>query len=156
MKTKVLMLAITLVAVAAFLAFSPVRPITLVGAQNRAVRTSDSAEPIELSPTKGNGADKNVKEARGKNSSKKSAATRGNLTCRVELENNTDNTIDIYVGGHFRNTMGPKDSSSFNAGSSIIYAKAEFDDGSYFYWGPRTLKCGDSPENGGVHLVFNP
>ena len=156
MKTKVLMLAITLVAVAAFLAFSPVRPITLVGAQNRAVRTSDSAESIELSPTKDSGTDKNIKVTRSKNTSKKTATAKGDTTCRVELENNTDNTIDIYVGGHFRNTMGPKDSSSFNAGSSVIYAKAEFDDGSYFYWGPRTFTCGDNTASGSVHFMINP
>ncbi len=149
-----------LVGIASFLAFSPVRPVVETQAQNRSVKTTDSDEPyavkIELSPTKGTGPDKNIKETRGKNSSKKPATSKDDKTCRIAIKNNTDQTIDIYVGGRFRHTMGPMDSSYFTNDSTVIYAKAEFDDGSYFYWGPSSFKCGDNAASGSVHFVINP
>jgi hypothetical protein len=164
MKTKVLMLAVTLVGVASFLAFSPVQPVTETLAQNRSVTTSSSEQPaterIELSPTKGTEPDKNIKESRSKNSIKTQARSKikGATSCRIEIENRTDQTIDIYIDGRFRNTLGPMDRSYFSTatGSPVIYAKAEFEDGTYFYWGPRSFKCGDTAENDAVHFVINP
>jgi hypothetical protein len=125
------------------------------------------AEKVELASMKAaSGAeDKNVTSARGKNApggnrSGRGAGTRGGgqRTCYIDLDNNTDYVIDIYVDGRYRGTMSEYDASytTTGSGSTRIYGKAEFSDGSYYYWGPRDYSCGSNSSDGYVNFIMNP
>ncbi len=102
---------------------------------------------------KGRGdADPNIKQGETTNSAKskietppaKGGTTRGGGGCRVEFDNSTAWYIKVYVDGIFRGTMGPWDDSYVYVipGITKVYARAEFDDGSYRYWGPKSYDCG--------------
>lgn len=108
----------------------------------------------KASTARSRGADTNVKALRGANSATadvpapankapgraKGAAAAYTLT----LDNSTPWFIDIYIDGYYRGTMGPwADSWAYTAtGSPRVYARADFDDGSYKYWGPRIVTSG--------------
>lgn len=168
MKIKIMLMVMTFVAMAAFVAFSPVRPITETAAQmpNRKDDAKEKrlqkAEKVELKSEKGTGSeDKNITTNRGKNSMNSKSTkgmTRGagQKTCYIDINNRTDYVIDIYVDGKFRGTMAEFDSSYTTTGSGTtnIYAKAEFDDGSYLYWGPRDYACGSNAKDGYVNFVM--
>lgn len=63
--------------------------------------------------------------------------------CRVVLDNQTKLKIKIFVDGSFRGTMAPYgDSVTYTgAGPTRVYARADFDDGSFVYWGPSDYMC---------------
>ncbi|MCX8018996.1 MAG: hypothetical protein N2747_00715 [Chitinophagaceae bacterium] len=54
------------------------------------------------------------------------------------VDNFTGFYIDIYVNGNYRGTVAPYDKRVTWAipGNNILYAKAPFGDGSYYFWGP--------------------
>ena len=62
----------------------------------------------------------------------------------VVIDNWTGYYIDIYVDNSYRGTVSPWDKKTTWAipGSTKLYAKAVFDDGSYLYWGPSTTTTG--------------
>ncbi|WP_443938175.1 hypothetical protein [Pedobacter sp. MW01-1-1] len=57
----------------------------------------------------------------------------------IVVKNFTGYYIDIYVDGNYRTTVSPGYSITTWAipGTTKLYAKAVFSDGSYSYWGPE-------------------
>ena len=62
----------------------------------------------------------------------------------IIVDNYTGWYIDIYIDGEFRGTLSPWDKRVTWSipGSTTLYAKATFDDGSYRYWGPTSAQTG--------------
>lgn len=62
----------------------------------------------------------------------------------IIIDNYTNFTIDIYVDGNYRGTIAPWDKRTTWAvpGNTKLYAKALFNDGSYYYWGPDVVVTG--------------
>jgi hypothetical protein len=62
----------------------------------------------------------------------------------IIVDNYTGYSIDIYVDGSFRGTIGAYDKKVTWAvpGNTRLYAKAVFNDGSYLYWGPLVTYTG--------------
>ncbi|HEX8736648.1 MAG TPA: hypothetical protein VF721_15055 [Pyrinomonadaceae bacterium] len=65
--------------------------------------------------------------------------------CKVVLDNQTNLKIKIFVDGSFRGVMAPYGDSVTYTGSGLtrVYARAEFDDGTFIYWGPKDYNCYD-------------
>lgn len=63
--------------------------------------------------------------------------------CDVVVDNYTGWYIDIYVDNEYRGTIAPYDRRVTWAvkGNTKLYGKAEFDDGSYYYWGPSYVEA---------------
>lgn len=74
--------------------------------------------------------------------SKGGGKTRGNL-CEVRLDNWTKLIIKIYIDGKYRGTVGPFDDAVGYAipGETSVYGRADYTDGTYSYWGPKTYSC---------------
>lgn len=164
MKMKIMMMTAVFAMIAAFIAFSPVRPVTEVGAQmpNKQDGDKKKAEQIELKSAKGTGTtDANITQKRGMNSMNKKdkGMTRGTgqKTCTVYLTNNTDYEIDIYIDGKYRGTTGESGTTyaTTGSGSTRVYARADFEDGSYLYWGPSNYTCGNNQKGGSVNFIMN-
>jgi len=62
----------------------------------------------------------------------------------IIIENNTNYVIDIYINGHFRGSLARYSKTTTWAvpGSTKLYAKARFNDGTYYYWGPSVVTTG--------------
>lgn len=103
---------------------------------------------------KAGAADPNVKKADVTNDPKaaagKAPAHRGATTrgfgpgvCGVAVENWTALYTKIYVDGTYRGTLGPWDEGIVftGSGATTMYARADFTDGSYKYWGPSVVNC---------------
>jgi hypothetical protein len=161
MKIKLLMMTVALFAFAVFTAFSPVRPINEAEAQNKSSEQNDNrakrskqAEKATQKAEKGTSAeDKNITAPRSKNSANsKSVKSRGTgqKTCYIDLINETDYVIDIYIDGNYKGTLGGNDAkyTTTGTGSTRLYARADFDDGSYLYWGPKNISCGNNARDG--------
>jgi hypothetical protein len=117
-----------------------------------------TAKTVDIKSTRGDatrgGADKNIKQGEMANdpkakidapAAKGGGTTRGGGGCRVEMDNSTSWYVKVYVDGIFRGTMDPWGDSYVYVypGDTTIYARADFTDGSYKYWGPRTSYCGN-------------
>jgi hypothetical protein len=65
--------------------------------------------------------------------------------CDVVFNNNTSWYIHrVYIDGHLRGSMSPGGRyilEDVAAGPTVLYAEADFDDGSIRKWGPRTFPC---------------
>ena len=72
----------------------------------------------------------------------KGAVSRG-TDCQVDFDNWTDLQIDCYVDGHLEAAIAPFSKSVFTVGSGNVklYARAEFEDGTYMAWGPVSKRC---------------
>lgn len=72
------------------------------------------------------------------------AATRGGGSCEVRLDNRTPWLIKIVVDGTYRGTLSSYGDGVVNVlpGETTVYARADFDDGTYYYWGPNAYDCG--------------
>lgn len=119
---------------------------------------STKEKVIELKATKapatrGGAADPNIKDdkqtndpnAKGEAPSKKGGAmTRGGGGCEVRLDNRTSLLIKIYVDGIYRGVLDRYGDGVVYVGAGVthVYARADFDDGTYAYWGPSTYNCG--------------
>jgi len=77
--------------------------------------------------------------------------SRGGAACEVRFDNSTKLFIKVYIDGKYRGTIGPYDDAIGYAipGETRVYARADFDDGSYVYWGPKTYDC-----NSGQYIYF--
>lgn len=64
----------------------------------------------------------------------------------IVIDNWTGYYIDIYVDNSYRGTVSPWDKKVTWAipGTTKLYAKAVFGDGSYLYWGPSSTYTGYS------------
>lgn len=126
---------------------------------NSSAKQEDKSQKvIELKATKapatrGAEPDANIKSDKQTNdpsakseapSKKGGAATRGGGNCEVRLDNRTNLLIKIYVDGIYRGTLSPYGDGVVyvGVGSTSVYARADFEDGSYLYWGPSTYSCG--------------
>lgn len=158
MKIKLLFMFAALVVLSLSVAFSPVSLITETEAQSSDKKERQKkAEKVTQKSEKGSGTadDKNVTATRTQNS-KTSKSTRttsrgsGQRTCNIDLNNETGYVIDIYIDGRYRGTMGEFDSNYTTTGSGAtrLYARAEFSDGSYLYWGPKDMTCGSNSRDG--------
>jgi len=111
----------------------------------------------ELKATKGDtsrgGEDPNIKQGKETNdpnasidapAKKGGATTRGGGYCEVQFDNRTKWYIKVFVDGNYRGTLSPYGDAVVYAlpGSTSVYARAEFDDGTYSYWGPSSYSCG--------------
>lgn len=87
------------------------------------------------------GANPNIVTPKPTNDTKaaKPAETRGE-SCTVYINNNTGYTIDIYVDGNYKGTVGSYSSGYTYAipGSTKLYAQSV---GGTMYWGPTTVDC---------------
>jgi hypothetical protein len=97
------------------------------------------------------GKDPNIREdekANDKNDKTQPPAKKGGTSkgapCEVQLDNWTPWNIKIYIDGEYLGTMIPYGESYAHAvpGRVTVYARADFGDGSYLYWGPRDYSCG--------------
>jgi hypothetical protein len=106
----------------------------------------------EGSSSKGSSTDSNISEDETPNSKSKKPeppASKGGTSkgsssgCEVQLDNWTPWKVKIYVDGKYQGTMMPYGESYTYAtpGRVKVYARADFDDGSYLYWGPRNYSC---------------
>jgi hypothetical protein len=109
---------------------------------------------VELKATKPTtrGEDPNIKSDTETNDPKSNLAapeqkggakTRGGGYCEVRFDNRTRWFVKLFVDGVYRGTLSPfGDSIAYTgAGATRVYARAEFDDGSYLYWGPSDYSC---------------
>ena len=71
------------------------------------------------------------------------AKTRGGGSCEVRFDNRTRWFVKLYVDGSYRGTISPYgDGVAYTgAGSTTVYARANFDTGDYLYWGPNNYSC---------------
>lgn len=154
-----LVLAITLISTTQSAASQNSNSSTTQTNANRTSPSRKAGQPrvTELKATKGEtsrGADANIKQSKETNDpnatmdpprSKGGATTRGQGGyCEVRFDNRTKWYIKLYVDGDYRGTLSPYGDAVVYAlaGSTRVYARADFDDGTYLYWGPSTYTCG--------------
>ena len=72
-----------------------------------------------------------------------SKAPTGRPLCSVTFDNHTDLIAKTYIDGHFAGAIRPFGalSASVPPGSAMLYARAEYDDGSADAWGPIRVSC---------------
>jgi hypothetical protein len=72
-----------------------------------------------------------------------SKAPGGRALCSVTFDNHTDLIAKTYIDGHFAGTIRPFAdlTTSIVAGGVVLYARAEYDDGSADAWGPVRASC---------------
>jgi hypothetical protein len=109
-------------------------------------------------PLKAGDKDENVKIAAAKNDRKnvpeappeKGGKGRGGGagSCRVLVSNYTGLLIDVFIDGAHVGMVGRYNDGTMYTGSgtTMFYARAQYDDGSYDTWGPQAMTC----ESGGL------
>jgi hypothetical protein len=120
---------------------------TLAAQQGRAggQRVSDTAQ------TPRGTEDTNIKTKQAPNDPAKDTPAPANkggektraAACIVNFDNYTPWFIEMYVDGNFAGIVGPWDDVNAIAGNgpTVLYARANFRDGSFKYWGPRSMNC---------------
>ena len=70
-------------------------------------------------------------------------APNGRPLCSVTFDNHTDLITKTFVDGRYAGTIRPFGalSASVVPGSALLYARAEYDDGSADAWGPIRVSC---------------
>jgi hypothetical protein len=127
--------------------------LTYIVSYNPVLFSQDKPEKtIESAVQKGSGNDNNITSKSNKNdpndkstapSYKDESRGSGPGICTVTIKNFTNWYIDIYMDGKYIGEIGPwQDAYSYTGtGATKIYVKAQFDDGSYYYWGPTVFDC---------------
>jgi hypothetical protein len=143
-------------------------PFVLPSSVNNAAGQQTKQKVIELkatkSTTRGEGADANIKSDKETNdpnaqfaapTKKGGAKTRGGGYCEVRFDNRSQWFVKLYIDGTYRGTLSPYgDSVGYTMpGETTVYARADFDDGSYYYWGPKGYDCGP---NQYIYFRMNP
>lgn len=66
-------------------------------------------------------------------------------TCQVHVDNRVNLWVKVYVDGDFRGMVSPYGDGYTLAisGPTRLYARADFTDGTYSWWGPITTDCPD-------------
>lgn len=70
---------------------------------------------------------------------------RGGGDCKVIFGNHTDFRINLYVNGVYRGTADSYgDARLYIAPNpeTVVYARADFADGTFLFWGPESYDCG--------------
>ena len=72
-----------------------------------------------------------------------SKADEARASCSVTFDNQTDLITKTYIDGRFAGTIRSfgEISASIVPGTAILYARAEFDDGTADAWGPVRVTC---------------
>jgi hypothetical protein len=146
MKVKVTTSAVLLL----FLVLAIVVPGSLSSAQGQKPKPKVIELKAQKPTTRGD--DSNVKDDKETNDpnsqlaapeQKGGAKTRGGGSCEVRFDNRTRWFVKLYVDGTYRGTISPYgDGVAYTgAGSTRVYARAQFDTGDYLYWGPSDYSC---------------
>lgn len=100
------------------------------------------------------GGDSNIKTRRAPNSAnhtKKAPPTKGGPATKgswgkLTVKNYTGYIIDIYVDDDYSGTVDDYGDAEgdFSTGYHTLYARADFDDGTYLYWGPESVYIGSN------------
>jgi hypothetical protein len=132
-----------------------------------APRAQDKPEAFKSTAAAGaaGASDPNIKKADATNDPKaapeKAPSHKGSKTrgfgpgvCAVTVDNWTGWYVKVYVDGSFRGSVGPFDDGTVYVGSgaTTVYARADFTDGSYKYWGSRVVNC---PRGGTFSWTLN-
>jgi hypothetical protein len=69
--------------------------------------------------------------------------SRGSSNCQVHFDNRSSLFVATYADGSYRGELAPWGDvyTYVIAGSTRLYARAGFTDGSVSTWGPRTIDC---------------
>ena len=135
MRFKISFLSILFLAAISMVALNT----TVTYAQEKEKTVTDKA-----TKSRGGGEDENIKMAKPHNNpdlyGKEREKTR-TATTKVIVKNKTGWYIDVYNDGNYQGTVSPYGDAYFYDYGDIIqlYAKAVFDDGSYYYWGPKSI-----------------
>ena len=151
MKSKLLTLACLLIGALLVLAIPSVEA-------NNSQRQKSKPKVTVLKGSKGEAsrggeADANIKMGKETNDasvqmdappSKGGAVSRGGGYCEVQFDNRSRWYIKVYVDGNYRGTLSPYGDAVVYAlpGSTTVYARADFDDGTFYTWGPSNYSCG--------------
>lgn len=75
--------------------------------------------------------------------------------CEVRLDNWSAWNVKIYINGAYRGYLsaGGESTLYYTPGQTTVYARADFTDGTYYYWGPKTYSCG---ANQYIYFKMNP
>jgi hypothetical protein len=67
----------------------------------------------------------------------------GKVLCSVMFDNYTDLFTKTYIDGQYAGTIRPfgELTASASPGATVLYARAEYDDGSADAWGPIRVTC---------------
>jgi len=67
----------------------------------------------------------------------------GRVLCSITFDNFTDLITKTYIDGRYAGTIRPfgELSASVATGTTVLYARAEYDDGSADAWGPIRVNC---------------
>ena len=118
-----------------------------------------------MSNSKGSDTDANIKQGEMLNdanapSGMPSAKGGGNskgaaYDCEVQLDNWTAWNVKIYINGYYRGVLsgGGESTLYYTPGQTTVYARADFTDGTYYTWGPKTYTCG---ANQFIYFKMNP
>jgi hypothetical protein len=116
-----------------------------------AAQTAEKPDQVSRRARLRGGADPNVKSDEPVNVRSKpsgiappaSKAPAGQPQCAVTFDNHTDLFTKTYVDGHYAGTIRPFGTLTAGAapGVAVLYARAEYDDGSADAWGPIRISC---------------
>lgn len=155
---------------AAMFIISPIQS-TNVFAQDKTKKpkpkvTTQTKEVVELKSNRGTatGEDPNITtgdlpnnlNSKGTPPANKGGNSKGAAGCKVIFDNYTDWRIKLYVNGVYRGTAGSYDDAYLYVSPSpnvVVYGRADFDDGSYLYWGPTSYDC---RSNQYIYFKMNP
>ena len=169
MKIRLLLLSLSLFVMSEVLMFSPAISSTIT-AQNAAEKSvkqdkddkkkkkKQKRQEIELKAAKGistgkGAVDPNIKEDDAPNvpnAPKNPPVAKGGGTskgiggdCEVQFDNQTNLNIKTFINGRYRGTVGEYGDSNLYIvpGYISVYARADFSDGTYLYWGPEKQNC---------------
>jgi hypothetical protein len=67
----------------------------------------------------------------------------GRAVCSIRFDNFTDLFTKIYIDGRFAGTIRPYGELEASAlpGTTVLYARADYDDGTADAWGPIRVTC---------------
>ena len=72
-----------------------------------------------------------------------SKAPAGKASCAITFDNFTDLFTKIYIDGRYAGTIRPYGDLAASAvpGTTVLYARADYDDGTADAWGPIRMTC---------------
>lgn len=113
-------------------------------------KSQAATKSASTKPKKGSGAaDSNIKKQQVKNDPSMAGKTAprgrgaGPYACVVHVDNRTLLYSKVYIDGDYVGMVGPAGDVYVRTGNgtTTAYVRADFDDGSYNYWGPVSFDC---------------
>ena len=158
MVTKSAKLGVFTIMLAVLMIVALASPLSMVAQDKKAAGKDTKAAPevvkAKAQSSRGAGEDPNIKTGSDKNDPKSNtpapankggAASRGMGpgVCGVRADNYTRWIVKVYVDGSYRGAVGGFDDGTVYVGNgtTTFYARADFTDGSYKYWGPWVFNC---------------